>query len=115
MHFHTPHLKKSEKRKASITSAHSEDAPVEKKATKPKKVKTTKPPKQKQLKALRRTQTPEDPHPQPPTPTLSRSASLDAVNTTSPPPPPPDDAMLAKSPKAPPHLARAAAHASGTL
>jgi len=89
MHFHTPHLTKSSKRKASVTSAASEDAPVEKKAPKQKK---TKQPKQKKPKAKRRSKTPDDPHPQPETPVLSRSASPErAVSLLN------DNAMRRKS------------------
>lgn len=74
MHFHTPHLKKSEKRKASTDAVVIEDEPVlaKKKVTKPKKNKTAKQPKVAKQKARSKSKTPEDPHPQP-SPSLSRS------------------------------------------
>lgn len=103
MHLHT---KKTEKRKASITSIGNDEAPedalpaAEAKPNKQKKVKTAKAKapiekKTKRIGRIGRTVTPEDPHPQPPSPPLSRSVS--ASVTAASPPPPEKDTMLQKS------------------
>jgi hypothetical protein len=100
MHFHTPHIKKSEKRKASITSVGAEDeasAPIEKKTTKSKKkAKMTKHPKVKKDKSI----TPEATlvqHSSPPR-ALSRSLSL-----SQPSPPTMSRADSALEMSVPPH------------
>jgi len=88
--------KKSEKRKASITSAASEDGPVGSDEVAPIETKTKqRKPKQKRLRRKDRTVTPENPHPQALSPPLSRSASASVERIASPPRD--NDTMLRKS------------------